>query len=168
MDWSKVEITRSTVRNQLCEVVKERGLELELYHFIRVNDTRQGNRLAWVLGKLLEEHREWFAPLSDDLLEWLPGVTTQGIVRSFLRAVAMDPPPKSKESDWIDFCFSLFNDPQVDIAVRVHALQILHNYCRRYPDLSHELESSIHAQMPYLSTGLKNRAKKVLKSIEKQ
>lgn len=74
--------------------------------------------------------------------------------------------PQKHQGAIINRCFELVNDPQQDIAIRAFALTVIANHLKMYPAMAGELKLSIEELLPYASTGLKNRAGKILQKIE--
>ena len=64
-----------------------------------------------------------------------------------------------------DICFGYLVDHKETIAVRVFAMTVLGNICRREPDLGIELRLVIEEELPYASAGFKSRAKKILAEL---
>jgi predicted nucleic acid-binding OB-fold protein len=66
----------------------------------------------------------------------------------------------------LNFCIEVFTNAAEDIAVRVHAMQILFNIARKEPDFAGELIELIEHEMEYHgSAGISSRGRKLLKRL---
>ncbi len=66
-----------------------------------------------------------------------------------------------------ELCFNFLNSGQESIAVKANAMTVLFNIVKKYPDLKEELKITIEEQLPFGSTGFKNRGSKILKALKK-
>ncbi|MBB6462557.1 hypothetical protein [Flammeovirga kamogawensis] len=148
-------------RDNLIQKILKEQKQVWLYNEIRSNDNVYGNKLAWVLTALCEIDNLWLSKYTSEIIEWLPVFKTQGIKRSMLRSIASLPLLNEKESEWIDYCFSLLVSQNTDVAVKVFALEILGSFCERYPELIGELRIAIEDGRPFYTAALNARVKKV-------
>ena len=80
----------------------------------------------------------------------------------------MNPIPDEKLPELLDFGINTLTGVNEDIAVRVHAMQILSNSAEREPGLAGEFIELIEREMEYHgSAGLNSRGKKILKKLYK-
>ena len=91
------------------------------------------------------------------------------VYRNLYRSMADLPLPKDEDLQGalLEVCFEALNSAKSAIAIKVHALEVLYRLCLVWPELKNELVAAIQIQMPYGSTGFKNRANKILKRLEK-
>lgn len=154
-------------RKYLMNLVKtEADLDL-LYQVIKKNDNRKGSYASWVYTNGTDRFKFHIKELTQDLIQWLPNVETQGILRSMLRSVSKADAPKEQESEWIDLCFQYLMKPQYEVAVKVHAMQILFLFCKRYPELIPELKIVIEEGQELYTAALRARSKNILKALKK-
>ena len=66
-----------------------------------------------------------------------------------------------------DVCFDYLASPKEAIAIRVFAMEVLFNICKKEPELADELKLLIEDHYPHSSAGFQSKARKVLKSISK-
>jgi hypothetical protein len=66
----------------------------------------------------------------------------------------------------LDFCINIFTNPAEDIAVRVHAMQVLYRIAEKEPDFSGELIGLVEFELEHNSSaGIASRAKKMLPKL---
>lgn len=133
-----------------------------LYNEVKGNDNQYGNRMAWVLTRVCERHPEFLVKYYDEIIHWLPSTDTMGIHRSILRSMVAMKHPKTEEGRWVDYLCSVLQNPQTDVAVKVHAMQLLYNYTKVYPELGHELKLLIEEQYEKQTPAFKARARRIL------
>ncbi|KXX70512.1 hypothetical protein [Flammeovirga sp. SJP92] len=154
-------------RDQFVNNILKEGRCDWLYEELKKHDNPHGNQLAWALSAVCDRENQWFEKHRDDIVVWLPNVKTQGIKRSVLRSVVPLPLSVEKEGEWVDYLFELTQNTETDIAVKVHAIEILSKYVIRYPELANELYLILEDNLPYYGPALKSRSKKVMKKLTK-
>ncbi|NME68822.1 hypothetical protein [Flammeovirga aprica] len=150
----------------VAKIIKEKKQDW-LYNEVKKHDDQHGNQLAWALSVLCDLEITWFEKHIDDVILWLPAIKTQGIKRSVLRSVVPQPLSTEKEGEWVDYLFELTQDMETDIAVKVHAIEILSKYVLHYPELANELYLILEDNLPYYGPALKSRSKRVMKKLSK-
>jgi len=154
-------------RKVLTDLIKEKKDFDELYRYIRANDNAKGSYASWAFTKKSDIQKDIILNYHDDLIKWLPAVETNGILRSMLRSVAQFEVPKNRETAWIDLSFKYLLDLDYEIAVKVHAMEICFQYCKRYPELKTELLSVIDAGFDNYAAALNARARSTRKRLAK-
>ncbi|MCB0476836.1 MAG: hypothetical protein KDC84_01660 [Crocinitomicaceae bacterium] len=158
---------RRRERDYLLSVeLSEKDLK-RLYELIRSNDNPKGSYASWIFTNKMDQDKKKIALFVDDLILWLPECQTQGILRSMLRSVSQHEAPQKNESEWIDLCFHYLIKLDYEIAVKVHAMQILFMYCKKYPELATELKGVIENGEKNYSPALAARSRNILKSLER-
>jgi hypothetical protein len=89
------------------------------------------------------------------------------VKRNTVRILQFIQIPEKLQGEAFENCMKLLRDPEEPIAVKVFAMTVLFNLCKLYPELKNELRLVIEAQLPYGSTGFKNRGEKIVKSLKK-
>ncbi len=102
-----------------------------------------------------------------ELIQFLSVSAHPGIHRSILRALEERPIQDEWAGDYIDVAFSLLQDGEQPVAIKVYAMGGLLNNCRAYPELLEELKLHVEEQYPFQSAAFKSKAHRVLKSIKK-
>jgi hypothetical protein len=64
-----------------------------------------------------------------------------------------------------DVGFKIMESRAEPIAVKVFAMTMLANICKKVPELKNELKLLIEDQMPYGSAGFRSRGKRILKIL---
>jgi hypothetical protein len=154
-------------RAYLCSLIKSQDQFDVLYKFIRNNDDKKGSYASWVFTSQSDKNKTIVLAYIDDIITWLPNCKTQGILRSMLRSVAQVKAPENNESEWIDLCFKYLMEFEYEIAVKVHAMQILFLYCKKYPELSTELKTVLESGMDNYTAAMRARGRRILKALDK-
>lgn len=74
---------------------------------------------------------------------------------------------ESEQVILIDLCFEYVRNPAIEIAPRAYALEILHEFSRKIPEIQMELISAIKLSYPTFSTALKTRVGKIKKDLKR-
>ena len=141
----------------------------ELMALFLSDEYRMVQRSAWVLSKVGERYPHLLEPYLPQLIGALREPLHSAVQRNVLKVLADTeiPVPEELEGPLVDQSFELLADPKVPVAIRVHAMQLLANLCRSYPELGIELKAIIEDNMEHGSAGFRSRGRKVLKAIEK-
>lgn len=168
MDFSQIQFKSKLSREQLTkEIIGLQNFD-EVYHYIKMNDDKLGNRVAWVLSSVHQHQQHWLPKYYNDMLQWVPLFKTQGIQRSILKMLAEnDVLPAENESEWIDFCFDKLQNITTDVAVKVYSMELLCKFCIKYPDLCNEFKAVLNEGILIYSKAYSGRAKKILKRLGK-
>lgn len=125
-------------------------------------------RAAWMIDKIHDKHPEIVEPYLPRITEFVLKTKNSGKKRHFLKLISLYPIPDEKLTELLDFGINTFTGINEDIAVRVHAMQILSNIAEREPGLASEFIELIEREMEYHgSAGLNSRGKKILKKLYK-
>lgn len=169
MDFHQFDINSKFERDYLAKKIIEAKNFNEVYHFIKSNDNRLGNKVAWTLTKALSsENNQWLINYYDDILIWLPNCKTQGIHRSMMKIISENKIlPSKNESGWIDLCYHFLQGAEVAVAVKVFSMELLSKFCLKYPDLINEFLLVIDEGCAIYSKAYTARAKKIYKKFGK-
>ena len=66
-----------------------------------------------------------------------------------------------------DCCFKFLANPKETVAVKVHAMTVLYNFCKKEPELSNELKILIEENMLHETAAFQSRGRKILKGLKK-
>lgn len=126
-------------------------------------------RAAWVFTRVTTFYPELMLPYLDDMVLALENAAHPALQRNALRAIAITRPSLSEdiEGQLVNLSFDLLANPQMPVAVRVHAMQCIANLLDRYPDLAIELKPLIEDGMENGSAGFRSRGRKVLRIINR-
>ena len=130
-------------------------------------DDRLSFHASWIMDKCIEQqpqllHQKQVSRIVKSVLRH----SNQSVIRTSLRLLSRQKLPKSVLGSLVDQCFKWLMSNKSDIAVKVHAMQILCNVTLEKTALKNELIMVIEDQMPQESAGFRARAKMVLKKLK--
>ncbi len=134
----------------------------ELMALFLGDEYRLVQRSAWVVGELGMRHPSLFTPYLSQLLAALREPLHPAVRRNGLKFIAESDLrfPEEEEGLLVDLAFDLLADPKEAIAIRVHAMQVIVNLCKPYPELGLELKPLLTDLLDAGSAGLRSRAKR--------
>lgn len=130
----------------------------------------EGWRSAWVLAELVKKHKgllQKIAPYSSKIIDSFTSFKHSGQSREYMKVVQLLDLSEEEMGVLLNLCFDWLIDKNVDVAIRVHCMQIIFDYSRKEPDLGQELRLILEQEMEYGTPGFKGRAKKILGQIDK-
>jgi hypothetical protein len=139
----------------------------ELITLFLGDEYRVTQRAAWVLSHCADEHPWLIEKHIEPLLLNLQKPVGDPVKRNTLRVLRNVEIPEELMGIAADLCFDFLLSGKEPVAVKIHAMTILHNIVKKFPELKEELKVAIEDQMPFGSAGFKNRGGKVLKAISK-
>lgn len=123
-------------------------------------------RAAWLMDKIHEKEPSLIRPLIPQMIERLKVEINEGKKRHLLKLVSLNQIPVESLGFLTDHSIAVFTSSKEPIAVRVHAMQILHNIALLEPDLKSEIHIIIEHEIEnHPSAGLVSRGRKLLKSL---
>ncbi len=141
----------------------------EIMKLFFANEYRVTQRIAAVVYLCFEKHPEFITAYIKPLLVNLGNEKLHDAVKhNTVRILQFIEIPKSLQGLAFQNCMGLLLSSDEPIAVKVFAMTVLANICKQEPDLRKELKLVIEAQLPYGSTGFRNRGAKILKQLEKR
>ncbi len=136
-------------------------LELALY---------EKDPLAWRAAWILDGSDEHCPGLAlhhiSRIVQHLPVLESNSTLRSLLRLLCRYDIPEDDQGLLIDRCFSYMVSELYPVAVKVHAMQIIYNHVRLYPELKDELRMVIEDQAENNTVGFKARGKRIMQQLE--
>lgn len=138
----------------------------ELMLCFKTADYRQAQLIAWAVSEIIYTHPDFIRTHHQDLLRLMTDDEVHvGIRRNIVRLYQFAPIPEHIEGQLYDHCLQFIQDPQEAIAVRAFSMTVCYRIVERYPDLANELRVSIEESLEDASSGLQNRASKILKKL---
>lgn len=125
-------------------------------------------RAAWLMDKIHEKEPLLIKPFLPEMINQLQTEKSDGKKRHLLKLISLNKISEEFLGFLTDYCISVFTSAKEPIAVRVHAMQILHNIAQVEPDLKSEIRAIIETEIEnHPSAGLESRGKKLIKSLSK-
>jgi len=124
-------------------------------------------RAAWPVRKVFDRKPHLLLPYLPRLIEMLDEDHHMAVRRNNLSILAAIDLPEPFWDSLYGTCFQILENPQVPVANRVHAMQVLANIVQNIPDLIPELRLVIESHLNMGSPGFKSRAKKILAHMDR-
>jgi len=129
---------------------------------------RYSQRATWSLELIAKEQPKIVLPYIKPLLDTLLNHELHdGIRRNSVRLLQFLELPEEDAGIAFDKCYQLLDDPDEPIAIRVFAMTVLVNICKKEPDLASEVRHTIEKHLPYGSAGFKSRGRKMTQVLLK-
>lgn len=138
----------------------------ELMESFLSEDQELSRRAAWVLSHCADRHASLIEPHLEAMIRNLRNDVHVAVRRNTVRVLQEVEIPDELLGEAADICFGYLADHHEAIAVKVFAMTVLANICRREPDLGNELKLLIEEQLPYASAGFRSRAKRILAGLD--
>ena len=137
----------------------------ELIDIILTEDDPLPMRASWVVEGITETCPELIIPYMDKLIKNLPKFTHPGTLRNLLKIFSRMKIPPRHHGYMTDLCFGWLRKENLQVAVKVYAMQIIANMVYIYPELKNEFLEVIDELMPRNSAGFKARAVRIIKEL---
>ncbi len=124
-----------------------------------------GWRAAWVAAEIIKKNKDFktiFETYIDEIIDKLEQFKSGGQKREFLKALLLFKIKEEKLGVLINLCFNWLQNPKVDAAIRVHAMQHIYNLSKKEPDLLVELNAILEDLYENENAGFQSRARKIL------
>ena len=163
--------------NKLAVILKDRNFALrDLIDTTFNNDKTIAFRAAWLLENVFLTDPDFYLSELDYLLARFKEVTYPSCQRHYAKIIMHITSPKApipiKEKiqmtdmePVIEQCFDWMIDPEVLIAVKVHAAEALFNLRNRYPWVAEELTNQLQFLMKNGSAAIQARGNKLLSQL---
>lgn len=156
-----------------CDLVGDSALEntdvmKALLELSLADDTTLAFRSSYSLLKAAEKVQGSVAQFYSEIIELMPGLENESVIRSFLKIINMTPIHDFGQKEHgilADCCFRWLNSGNSPVAVKVYSMESLYNLSILYPELSVELGASITRNMEDGSAGIKARGGKILAKL---
>ncbi|GAA0890380.1 hypothetical protein GCM10009122_00580 [Fulvivirga kasyanovii] len=129
------------------------------------NEYRVTQRAAQVVSMCAENHPGLIRPYLKQMILNLRNDVHDAVKRNTLRILQDIELQENLQGDMTDIGFQLLTSAREPVAVKVFAMTVLANICKKEPDLKNELQIIIEDQMPYASAGFISRGNKILKRL---
>ena len=125
-------------------------------------------RAGRVIYLFCQKHPYLIEPRVEEILEHLPSVKTESVLRNLLGILSVLKLPEDHAGRLFDICFSIVESPRAAIAHKAYALTILYNISEMEPGLKPELIALFEGQMDTESSGIKSRTRNLLKKLYRE
>ena len=130
---------------------------------------RLTQRAAWPLSYCGTAHPKWILSYTQKLLNKLREPNIHNAVkRNILRVWQNCDLHEKYAGEIYDVCNGYLHSLEEPIAIRVFAMSVMANLCKKFPELSPELKMMVEDMIPFGGPAIRSRGKKVLKELEKQ
>jgi hypothetical protein len=132
-------------------------------------DYRTTQRAAWPLGIIGQQQPGLIQPYLSTLVTLLNNNNSQpsAVQRNITRILQTVPLPEAIHGKLMDACFKLVESIETPIAIKAFSLTILGRLAKEYPEIKNEIKLLIEANLEHASAGVKSRAEKVLRELNK-
>lgn len=132
-------------------------------------DQKLSFRASWTLSKACEKFPELIYPHLSRMIEGLKGIGNESTERSFMKILAMTDMKRVSEHHQgmlADHCFNALRSGFSAIAIKAYSMEIIYHLALIYPDLAHELSSTIKMlQGEDTAAGIIARGQIILKKL---
>ncbi len=136
----------------------------ETFELALTGPERPAWHAAWILDGITDEKPQLASPYISRIVRSLDGLKTDGQKRHLIKLVIKLPLPEDEVLlgmlcktgfDWLE-------NTCLPVSIRVHAMQLLFELSKKYPEIKQELHDLIIMQIDEASAGFKSRAMKIL------
>jgi hypothetical protein len=164
------------VEGQFCtqdivEMTENPELIPDLMKLALSNDEPAGWRAAWALSHAMKHSINLLIPYLPEIADALPEIRKDGHIREllkFFRDVKLEQIPESLHGQLFDYCFTLFENNNVQPGTRSNALQILLKIAEKEPLLIGEIKAAFEMISPFLSKGIRYSCQRRINEISLQ
>ena len=166
------EVLKEHSKKQILKIAAWIGTDEDRFRqflFLFLNDEyRVVQRISWVLSIVAEEHPVLVEKNIGKIIKRLDSENIHTAVkRNIIRVLQFLNIPVKYRARVFDHCINYITDPKETIAVRCFSMTVAAGIVKQYPELKSELVQTINLLMKDSTPGLKSRARKVLKELEK-
>lgn len=130
------------------------------------SDTQAQQRASWIVQHCSEKY-PWL--INKQIGAIINNLFNEGIhdavKRASLRSLDLIDIPEEYWGEVVEICFQYLMDDE-PTAVKMFAMCNLHTIVKQLPELGNEFRVVLEDQLPYGTTGFKNKARKVLAELE--
>lgn len=160
--WENIEVTVN-------EIVKNPAYYSLLMEIALYSTNPKSWRAAYMVDQIHEKHPELILPFIGKIAEQLKVEKSNSKKRHFLKQISLNVIPEKYRGFLVNYCLAVFTSDNEDIAVRIHAMQILFNISETEPELKPEILAVIESEMEFHHTaGLLSRGRKLAQKLRKQ
>jgi len=127
------------------------------------------NRAAWVVNNILDQVPTLIQPFVSVILNRLQYGTlkTDTFLRNTFRVLSRVSIAEEHREQAIDLAFHYFTDKNRPVAIRAHCMRLLGDTLIYYPEIAAELILMIEDELPYGTSGFKNRGQRTINHLKK-
>lgn len=123
-------------------------------------------RAAWVLDQVNDRNPALLKPFLERITDEAFKTRNLSKLRHYLKIISLHPISTARAGELFDKALTIFGNPEIPIAPRVHAMQILFEISELEPELKPELVDIIENELEiHPSAGLKSRGSRLLKKL---
>ena len=164
------EIPKHYSRNQALKIVRwignDSGRFDELINLFFAADDRTALTCIWIISMCAERTPPLILPWLSKLVRLLGKKDVSNAVkRNIIRTLQFVELPRSLQGTVANLCFDFLQDLKSPIAVKAFSMTVLANIAEQEPDLRQEIKLVVEQMLPYGSTGIRARARIVLKQL---
>lgn len=159
-DWHDIDFN-----NRALQLVTQPDTIPLLVNLTKHTDNKIAWRSAYLLDKIHDQTTEIVVPYLAQVIEIAETTKNPSVRRHYFRMLTQHNLSQKVSGNFVDLCFQLLYEEKTKIAVKAHAMQLLYNLTKGYPELASELKVSLQELLPNASSGVKNRAKKLLAKL---
>ncbi|MFN6947272.1 MAG: hypothetical protein ACK4ND_20205, partial [Cytophagaceae bacterium] len=146
-----------------CYIEENPLLFSQLMDYFFEDDYTVAQRAAWVLRTLGDKNPSLLNPYLERMVQQLTKDVHNGVKRNTLALLQNYNLPEHLLGITTNSCFDLLSNKKSPVAIKVFAITVLANICKKEPDLFNELKITVEDQLPYSSPAFRSRARKILK-----
>jgi len=167
----RTELLAEHSKKQTLKITNYVGSDQKKYdHLIKLflaDEYRVTQRAAWVVSHCAEKYPFLINKHLEPIVKNLQGPIHVAVKRNTLKLLQDIDLPLNLQGIAATVCFDFLLDPKEPIAIKVFSMQVVYNICEKEPDLADELKLVLEDLLPNASAGIRSRATKVLKKLQK-
>lgn len=141
---------------------------VDVFHIVTSNNEPEAFYASWILNHYVDNHNLAVEDYLNEAVDLLPHIKRSGLLRLVLRLFVITPNWKiEKLGLLLDFCINTLTDMTIPVGVKTHAMSIIDRIAESEPEIREEVLLVVEEIYPYLSTGGKNRAGKIIKKYKR-
>jgi len=160
------ELSRTNVDYTIHMLGNDPACFKELVNFIMNEPDPLPMRASWVMEGITLKYPEMINPYTGMLIRNLRKYSHPGTRRNLLKIFSRMEIHEKYHGILLDICFDWMADEEKAVAEKVHAMQIIANHLKFYPELINEFIEVINDQIPKNSPGFVARARLIKKQFK--
>lgn len=151
------------------EITKTPEYYLMLMEIALYSHNKKSWRAAYLIDQINDNNPKLLNPFLNKIIEQVKIEKSHSKRRHFLKLIGQNELPPEQQGFMLDFCIKTFTSDTEDLAVRVHAMQILYNISEKEPELKPEILALIEYEMEnHSSAGIISRGNKLVGKLRTQ
>lgn len=148
--------------------VNDPNLLSQLVGLCSSTEKRVGFMASWALAKVVDVDLKAMVPFLSLVIDVLPSAPNESVQRSLMRVLTrsrMSDIPQSHHAKLIDYCMTLMRVPNVPVAPKAYAMEILASLCELYPEMVNEVAGAVQLAINDASWGMQAAGRKVIQRL---